>query len=240
MVHIALLKPRLIRRGLVAEYRFDERGGQTLIDHSGLGHHGTLGSTTGSDTNDPTWSSTGASFTTDDYIVCPTTVEGGNNNGLFTIIAALKYTVSPSTYGVIAGKVRLNAHEWGVRVNNSNTTTTLTVRGEGDAVTASIPNTSIAVGTYYCISGTFSSDLKPRIYLGSTLVQTGSAMTGTINTSADSFYISRRCNGAAYFLEGAVVAYVAVYNRALTQAEITQNYNYLKSYLLRERGISLA
>jgi len=36
------------------------------------------------------------------------------------------------------------------------------------------------------------------------------------------------------------LAHATIYSRALTQAEITQNYNYLKGYLRRERGISLS
>jgi hypothetical protein len=199
---------------------------------------GISGSTTGADTNDPTYTGEGASFTTDDSIVCPTTVEGGNNNRQFTIIAVINYPDTPSDYGVIAGKVRLNAHEWGLRTSNNSTDTLLTVRGEGGSVTATIPNTSIKVGAYCCVTGTFSSDLKPRMYLGSTLMNTGSALSGTVNTVADSFYIGRRCNTSNAYFNG-TVSYIIVYNRALTQAEISQNYAYLKSYLLRERGISI-
>jgi hypothetical protein len=39
----------------VAAYRLDEGGGQTLEDATGLGHSGQLGSTSGTDTSDPTW-----------------------------------------------------------------------------------------------------------------------------------------------------------------------------------------
>ncbi len=35
-------------------------------------------------------------------------------------------------------------------------------------------------------------------------------------------------------------AYLIIYNRALTDAEISKNYAYLKSYLKKQRGISLA
>jgi hypothetical protein len=78
MKSITLQQPRLalpgqkgegiIRDGLVAWYKFDERQGQRLIDYSGYGNHGQLGSTIGSDTNDPTWNGQGLAYATDDYV----------------------------------------------------------------------------------------------------------------------------------------------------------------------------
>jgi hypothetical protein len=44
----------IVQDGMVAEWRFDDGAGQVLTDHAG-GHHGQLGSTAGSDTNDPAW-----------------------------------------------------------------------------------------------------------------------------------------------------------------------------------------
>lgn len=41
---------------------------QLLIDYSGNGNHGTLGSTTGVDTNDPAWTNLGLSYGADDYV----------------------------------------------------------------------------------------------------------------------------------------------------------------------------
>ena len=37
----------------MAEYRFDDGSGQVLTDYSGNAKHGELGTTSGSDTNDP-------------------------------------------------------------------------------------------------------------------------------------------------------------------------------------------
>ena len=52
----------LVRNGLVAEYWFDEKEGQTVPDRSGNGNTATLGTTTGADTTDPTWHTLGLSF----------------------------------------------------------------------------------------------------------------------------------------------------------------------------------
>jgi hypothetical protein len=45
--------PLILQDGLVAEGRFDNGAGQTLTDYKG-GHHGRLGTTTGTDAADPT------------------------------------------------------------------------------------------------------------------------------------------------------------------------------------------
>jgi hypothetical protein len=64
--------PSIVPAGLIAEWRFNSGSGQTLIDYSGNGHHGRLGSTTGSDVNDPVWNAQGLSFDgVNDYVALP-------------------------------------------------------------------------------------------------------------------------------------------------------------------------
>ncbi|OPZ43069.1 MAG: hypothetical protein BWY93_01462 [Euryarchaeota archaeon ADurb.BinA087] len=46
-------------------------------------------------------------------------------------------------------------------------------------------------------------------------------------------------NAISSYFEGKL-AHATIYSRALTQAEITRNYNYLKGYLRANRGIALA
>jgi Laminin G domain len=60
--------PVVVQAGLVAEWRFDDGVGQVLTDYKG-GHHGQLGSTVGSDANDPAWTVQGLSFDgSNDYV----------------------------------------------------------------------------------------------------------------------------------------------------------------------------
>jgi hypothetical protein len=60
--------PLIVQDGLIAEWRFDDDPGQVLTDYKG-GHHGQLGSTAGSDANDPTWTAQGLSFDgSNDYV----------------------------------------------------------------------------------------------------------------------------------------------------------------------------
>lgn len=64
----AATPPSIVQDGLVAEWRFSAGSGQVVTDHAG-GHHGQIGSTTGSDTNDPTWATGGLQFDgVDNYV----------------------------------------------------------------------------------------------------------------------------------------------------------------------------
>ena len=54
--------------GLLALYLLDEGAGQLLNDTSSSLQNATLGSTVGPDTNDPSWSATGLTFTVDDFV----------------------------------------------------------------------------------------------------------------------------------------------------------------------------
>jgi hypothetical protein len=58
----AALPIRIVRNGLVAEWRFDEGAGQVVGDDTGNGHDGVLGFTAGVDPFDPTWTARGLSF----------------------------------------------------------------------------------------------------------------------------------------------------------------------------------
>lgn len=51
----------------IAEYRFDEGAGQVLVDHSGNGYDGTLGSSSSEDASDPDWESGYLSFWGDPF-----------------------------------------------------------------------------------------------------------------------------------------------------------------------------
>ena len=89
----------LVTPGLLALFEFNEGAGQTLGDGSGSGRNGTLGSTAGADTNDPTWSASGLSFATDDYVECGSTAE--LRPAAWTVCVAVKMT--PTTVNPIVG-----------------------------------------------------------------------------------------------------------------------------------------
>jgi hypothetical protein len=79
----------IVQAGLVVYYRLDEGSGQVVTDHSGNGHNGTLGSTAGADTNDPSWVPEGLGFTTDDYVT--TADSGATQPDAWTVCAAARF-----------------------------------------------------------------------------------------------------------------------------------------------------
>ncbi len=90
----------IVQSGLVVYYRFDEASGQTVADHSGLGNGGTLGSTAGADTNDPSWVAAGLSFTTDDYV--STANQASTRPDAWTVCAAVKFSPAVADQPMVA------------------------------------------------------------------------------------------------------------------------------------------
>tara|TARA_A100001201_G_scaffold22812_1_gene25695 strand:+ start:2196 stop:3437 length:1242 start_codon:yes stop_codon:yes gene_type:complete len=91
---------------------------------------------------------------------------------------------------------------------------------------------AIGTGTWHYVGFTWStSDYYKRSYVDG--VNVGTQSTGSTGTSDYSF--SGRSlgmwNGSSYALNGKIAAY-QVYNRALTQAEVIQNYNATKTRFL--------
>ena len=74
---------------------------------------------------------------------------------------------------------------------------------------------------------TYTSGTK-RIYLNGIQVGVATGLTGTIPTNTTGLFLGAYGPGSSYFIDGKI-AVSRVYNKALTQAEVTQNYNAQKS-----------
>lgn len=84
--------PTPVQSGLLAMYLMDEGSGQSLTDASGAGRNATLGSTAGADTNDPAWTASGLSFSTDDYLNCGS--DAALRPDAWTVCVATKVTAN--------------------------------------------------------------------------------------------------------------------------------------------------
>jgi hypothetical protein len=223
----------LVRSGLVAEYRFNEGSGQILYDYSGNNNHGTLGSTTGADTNDPTWTGQGLSHGADDYVTL-----GGIYNAAGTLQNGYGISIAFYTAEVTAATAKLCLVSFG-----ANKGVYLGAVGEGltdETITVQYSATSFTYATGTIAAGWHILDLvwngaQYEIWLD------GVQRTGTdVDTPAllSLSAVKMRYDGTTYG-SGLTGAYSLKYNRAPTLAERNQNKAYLKSYLLRERGISI-
>lgn len=212
----------IVKNGLVAEYRFDEGSGQVLTDYRG-GYNGQLGSTAGSDTNDPTWGTEGLTFATDDYVTCgnPSAFNFAANSQI-TLITVAKTTAVGAQSLLLKGRDAI-AFNYNMSLS-------------GTSLRAGNTLNDVNIGTVQ--ANTFQ-------FLAS--VWDGTNVTGWVNktkgspvamaTAAPDIGPLNIGGPAQGYLNGAM-AYALLYNRQLSDGEMTQNYNALKAKVVA-RGIVL-
>lgn len=193
---------------------------------------GICGSTTGEDTNDPTWTGQGASFTTDDYIDLGFPAQFAFSTG-YTIICVGMATADASQILIgYANAAAATGTGWYIaKSSTAGRFLHAHFTSDGNRVLHTLDG--YPVGSYYFLSGVWDGS---KIYFNKGVSFTS---TGSTAASLKAPTTSAKIGGVDTTYLSGTVAYIAVYSRALTQAEITQNYNYLKGYLLRERGISI-
>lgn len=222
---LLLSQKGIVRQGLVAAYfptkQFAQGlEGQRLIDYSGNGYHGTLGSTTGSDTNDPTWTGQGLSFDGDDY------VEIANSPALVrmsfvAVVYPTNLTGTITQRGAIG--VRRDAFEF-----SSDKIRMLVANGGSmgfDDILTSV--SSVSASTWVCPAGSFDG-ANLKVYINGAL-DTTKAKTTLPDSDVVSRFIGRITGGTNYFL--GTQAALLIYSRGLSDAEVSRNYAALKSML---------
>ena len=84
-----------------------------------------------------------------------------------------------------------------------------------------------SAGLWTHITCTYGAGIK-YIYINGVLRATQTGLTGTISTNTTGLFLGAYGPGSSYFMDGKI-AVSRVYNKALTQAEVTQNFNAQKS-----------
>ena len=84
-----------------------------------------------------------------------------------------------------------------------------------------------SAGLWTHITCTYGAGIK-YIYINGVLRTTQTGLTGTISTNTTGLFLGAYGPGSSYFMDGKI-AVSRVYNKALTQAEVTQNFNAQKS-----------
>ena len=227
----------IVRQGLVAEYRFDAGSGQWLVDYSGNGNHGQLGSTPLSDVNDPSWTAQGLSFVaaSSQYVDCgafPTLGLGSFSVDLVvnsTSVAQFPLTnasgISMSGFGFVAGGSLAIPGTYQFRVN------------DGTHGQVSV-NSSVVILGYVHVTGVVDRVTNMiYLYINGNLI--GSISLTGINLSlAGSQNICFGKRGITYYT--GQDNYCMIYNYlALTAAQVRQNHQALKQILI-PRGIFLS
>ena len=194
-------------------------GGTTWADLSTNGNTGTL-------TNGPTYSSAnGGSLVFDgsnDYVTTSLVTSLSNN----VTISSWFRTFNASQAGqmVIYNGSDANGNGYGFAVNNESTT-----NGEILLLYGAIAwiNTGFfaASNVIYNATMVIESDNSNKLYINGNLVHSG--ISRNINTPTNHTEIGRNDYPAARYFNGNI-AQTQIYNRALSAAEIAQNYNALR------------
>lgn len=211
--------PKIVTDGLVLSLdagntKSYTSGSTTWFDKSGFGNNGTVFNSPAFDTG----SLGNIIFDgTNDYVNCGYIM---NFSSSFTLELAFKTTYT-GTDVIMCSKYDYTDPNFWFGVKNNKLTFSIHVFTSGKAEPASLTN--VNNGNWYIGHAIYnSSNYNTSVYLNSVLQSTVVGNTAFTDTSR-SYYIAR-FNPTAIYFPGSI-AYNRVYNRALTQAEITQNFN---------------
>lgn len=228
--------PRVVTDGLLAGYRFDEGSGQVLTDFSGNNHDGRIGSTTGPDTNDPTWVQGGLAFDgVDDYVEVPTlTATGGDG---LTVFALIRPRFAPATGfdRIVTKATRADGseQEWVLQ----QASTAGAVRFEYGNAASVGGNVAVANNEWCVVGATVSVASGLRSYKNASAVGSSVAVSSLVTSAAPVRFGTVGGLQSETFYCGDI-GYVLIYNRELTSEEWAKNYAAVKQ-LVAGRGIVL-
>ena len=192
--------------------------GTTWTDLSGNNNTGTL-------TNGPTYSSAnGGSLSfdgVDDYVDCGNAASLSFTNNLTVSI----WCSSNNAAGYRSPLMKTSTDSWadGFGYYQVSGIFSFFINQWNGAQTVSVSRASFSITNFVA---TYDG-VNLKLYENGTLIQTGSSYTTNISNSSTNLEIGRG-GGANYYWSGNI-AQIQIYNRALTAAEIVQNYNALQS-----------
>lgn len=221
--------PIIVQDGLVAEWRFDEGSGQTLTDYTVNGHHGRLGSTTGADAADPTWTAQGLSFDGGDFVECDTVgISGGAARTVVCVVRpgsgggwGLKWNADGASQRWCIKNDTIAGNQLRMEYNAGGNTTNLVVAASTWAFVAVTKSGANANTEIAYVNGSSEAITRDQV-----LNTTGNFRWG------ESGNVSSPTGEICEFGHG------LIYNRALSPAEVEQIRQALK-VIVAPRGIML-
>jgi len=215
--------PKIVTDGLVlaldaGNVKSYPGSGTTWYDKSGNGNNGTL-------TNGPTFASGSIVFDgVDDYVTCgnPASLQITGSITLSTWINTPALFSSQNYPPFIIKGVNISYMLYGNSVTNQ-----VRIR-IGSNISANVLDSiaTFSINTWYNIIGTYDGSAM-KIYVNG-VFDSQKSLIGTIPTGSNNVYLGFNPIGEAIAYNGKISS-TQIYNRALTQAEITQNFNALKS-----------
>ena len=226
-----LLSPQgIVRNGLIAEYRFHEGAGQVLYDYKN-GNNGQLGSTTGADTNDPTWTPQGLTFATDDYVTAGTATDLNLANSNFTLVVAVKPTTT--NLETVMAKNSFGPNGWGIYQDANKFHAQVRGSDAGAIINA---NSNYVLNQWYLLEF-MRSGISLLLNINGVRQISTASITTEPSTAAVNFQWGKRATANDYYFNGEI-AYALAYSRALSLGESARNYRALKKNLAG-RGVAI-
>lgn len=209
-----------IASDLARWYKFDDGTGDVLTDSTVNAQHGQLGSTSGSDTNDPTWATEGLSFDgSDDYVTIPAFTAGE-----MTIIIAAQRTIASSTGALVGTNA---AHS--IKLTSS---AAQVVAGDSSVNSVSEPISDDGSWRIY------TARYEQGVLLG--IVEdcfAGQEYDMSLADAAFSVSVFGSQGTASVRLTG-MIGYALMYSRYINRAETKANYMFIREEL-SGRGVTL-
>jgi len=189
-------------------------------------YNGMLGSTSAVDNNDPYFDGQGLSFLTDDYVNIGNSSTFNVVNNDFTLFVVCKPTTT--NLEAIIGKNTFVTHGWGIYQNAGKFNYLIRGMSAGKFVSA---NSTYSVNNNYLVVGRRMSNVI-NLFINRNKQTAEATIEETVDNSSLNFLIGKPANSDNYRFNGNV-AFALMYNRALTDAEINQNYHVIKQECAR-------
>ncbi len=206
---------------------------QSVRDLSGTGNDGQLGSSVGSDTNDPAWETHKLNFTTDDYVVLPALLASAD---AFTLLTVYQLNEGGSGSQALAAASNLLPNRNGV-FHNTLSNIKFRVTESGGGMHTLQPTFSLATESWRMLTARWKSGQAQELVLNDFEDSAAAALidipSGTIADPYDTLGSFRTDS----FLDGKLACQL-FYDRYLADAEIKRNYKTVRS-ILSPRGITL-
>jgi len=210
-----------VTAGLIAHWKFDEGTGQTAADSSGNGNDGMLGTTTGVDDQDPTWTCvSGPNSLTfdgdDDEVALPGPVIGDRT--AWTVTAWIKVGADTADKRTIYSEGDTSADEyWTLYVGESENYVKFW-SPNGSAYLSG--TTNVEDDTWHLVTLVQRSKTDRELYVGTESQDTDDADMGTLNYDVAAIGTLDYVYGPCDWFKGTIDD-VRIYDRALSVAEIT-------------------
>jgi hypothetical protein len=224
--------------GVVAEYRFDEGSGQTVVDYSGGGHDLRLGSGTGTDTNDPTWASAGLDFATNDYCVRDSAPLGANPTDL-TMLVVFNLTSTPTRADIFQHGDNFTGYSYAsIWTGTTGIPRFATYGGGNTQITSSV---TLSLNEWHGVVGRISAGTMSLLVDNAWEPTTAASrvLSGhkRVAVGAEMSRSGAQLDNPENFLNGSV-GYAVLWNRGLSDEEVAQAYSHAAS-VMAGRGVAL-